>query len=150
MSTARISASATITLTDPQAGDLLAVDRRAAARHHGFQPEHRILTLSGVASLADYETALEAIRFSLAGDAPVAGTHVIDVVINDGTSDSPAAISLVTVVAVSLAPALVVADATYTENDPALALSPLASVTDPGEYRTERRRRPHHRWLVCR
>ena len=36
-------ASATITLTDPQAGDLLAATRRAAGRHHGFQlrPGHR-------------------------------------------------------------------------------------------------------------
>ena len=35
-----------------------------------YDPSTGILTLSGVASLADYETALEAIRFSSAGDNP--------------------------------------------------------------------------------
>ena len=63
-------ASATVTLTDPQAGDLLTAtlplpgDITASA----YDPVTGILTLSGVASLADYETALEAIRFSAAGD----------------------------------------------------------------------------------
>jgi hypothetical protein len=129
-------ASATITLTDPQAGDLLAVDPGAlpvGIISSGYDPGTGILTLSGVASLTDYETALEAIRFNSAGDDPVAGNRIVQVVINDGANDSPAAISLITVVAVNDAPALVVADATYTENDPALALSPLASVTDPDD-----------------
>ena len=69
-------ASATITLTDPQAGDLLAVDPVAlpvGISASSYDPGTGILTLSGVASLADYETALEAIRFSAAGENPVAG-----------------------------------------------------------------------------
>jgi VCBS repeat-containing protein len=88
-------ASATITLTDPQAGDLLAFSASS------YDPVTGILTLSGVASFADYETALEAIRFSAAGDNPVAGNRIIQVVVNDGTNDSQPATSLVTVVAVN-------------------------------------------------
>ena len=73
-------ASATITLTNPQIGDLLtAATAAVAGRHHrsAYNPATGILTLSGVASFADYETALEAIRFSAAGDNPVAGTRII-------------------------------------------------------------------------
>ena len=71
-------ASATITLTNPQIGES---DRHpaVAGRHHRFayDPATGTLTLSGVASFADYETALEAIRFSSAGDNPVAGSRII-------------------------------------------------------------------------
>src|SRR5262245_52348982 len=125
-------ASATITLKNPQAGDLLAVSGAlpGGITASGYDPGTGILTLSGVATLADYETALEAIRFSAGGDDPVAGNRIVQVDVNDGANDSNAATALLTVVAVNDAPALVVADASYTENDPPLALSPLASVTD--------------------
>ena len=95
-----------------------------------YDPATGTLTLSNVASFADYETALEAIRFSSAGDNPVAGNRIIQVVVNDGIHDSQPAISLVTVVAANDAPALVVADATYQENAAAVSLSPALSVTD--------------------
>ena len=125
-------ASATITLTDPQAGDLLAAPGAlpGGITASSYNPGTGILTLSGVASLADYETALEAIRFSAAGDNPVAGNRIIEVVVNDGANDSQPATSLVTVVAANDAPALVVADANYQENAAPVLLSPSASLTD--------------------
>jgi hypothetical protein len=85
-------ASAIITLTDPQAGDLLAADPVAlpvGIMASSYDPVTGILTLSGVASLADYETALEAIRFSAAGENPVAGSRIVEVVVNDGANNSP-------------------------------------------------------------
>ena len=96
-------ASATITLTDPQAGDLLAASGAlpGGIMASSYDPVTGILTLSGVASFTDYETALEAIRFSAAGDNPVAGNRIIQVVVNDGINDSQPATSLVTVVAVN-------------------------------------------------
>ena len=99
-------ASATITLTDPQAGDLLAASGAlpGGITASAYDPVTGILTLSGVASFADYETALEAIRFSAAGDNPVAGNRIIQVVVNDGIHDSQPVTSLVTVVAVNDAP----------------------------------------------
>ena len=95
-----------------------------------YDPVTGTLTLSNVASFADYETALEAIRFSAAGDNPVAGNRIIQVVVNDGINDSQPATSLVTVVAANDAPALVVADATYQEDAAPVLLSPSASLTD--------------------
>ena len=125
-------ASATITLTDPQAGDLLAASGAlpGGIMASSYDPGTGILTLSGVASLADYETALEAIRFSAAGENPVAGSRIVEVVVNDGANNSQAATALLTVEAVNDASALVVADANYQENAPPVLLSPSASLTD--------------------
>ena len=126
-------ASATITLTDPQAGDLLVafpVALPGGIMASSYDPGTGILTLSGVASLADYETALEAIRFSAAGENPVAGSRIVEVVVNDGANNSQAATALLTVVAVNDAPALIVADANYQENAAPVLLSPSASLTD--------------------
>ena len=96
-----------------------------------YDPATGLLTLSGVASFADYETALEAIRFSAAGDNPVAGSRIIEVVVNDGVNDSQPAISLVTVVAVNDAPALAVAVMPRIRRMPVpVLLSPSASLTD--------------------
>src|SRR6266542_4368127 len=123
-------ASATITLTNPQIGDLLtAILPLPGGIASAYDPVTGTLTLSNVASFADYETALEAIRFS-AGDNAVAGHRIIEVVVNDGVNESQAAISLVTIVAANDAPALVVADATYQENAAPVLLSPSASLTD--------------------
>ncbi len=126
-------ASATITLTNPQIGDLLTatLPLPGGITASAYDPVTGTLTLSNVASFADYETALEAIRFSAAGDTPVAGIRIIQVVVNDGINDSQPATSLVTVVAANDAPALAVAvNATYQENAAAVLLSPSASLTD--------------------
>ena len=121
-------ASATITLTDPQAGDLLAASGAlpGGIMASSYDPGTGILTLSGVASLADYETALEAIRFSSAGDNPVAGNRIIQVVVNDGINDSQPATSLVTVVAVNDAPINTVPAAQTVDEDTTL---PIAGVS---------------------
>ena len=99
-------ASATITLKNPQIGDLLAatLPLPGGITASAYDPVTGTLTLSNVASFADYETALEAIRFSSAGDNPVAGTRIIQVVVNDGIHGSQPATSLVKVVAVNDAP----------------------------------------------
>ena len=125
-------ASATITLTNPQTGDLLTatLPLPGGITASAYDPVTGTLTLSNVASFADYETALEAIRFSAAGDNPVAGNRIIQVVVNDGINNSQPATSLVTVVAANDAPALVVADATYQEDAAPVLLSPSASLTD--------------------
>ena len=72
-------ASATITLTNPQIGDLLTatLPLPGGITASAYDPATGLLTLSGVASFANYETALEAIRFSSAGDTPVAGNRII-------------------------------------------------------------------------
>ena len=121
-------ASATITLTNPQIGDLLTatLPLPGGITASAYDPVTGILTLSGVASFANYETALEAIRFSAAGDTPVAGNRIIQVVVNDGINDSQPATSLVTVVAVNDAPINTVPGAQTVAEDTIL---PIAGVS---------------------
>jgi hypothetical protein len=58
-----------------------------------------VLTLSGVASLADYQQVLTSITYSDTASSPTAGDRTIDVVANDGVLDSASAAATVTVAA---------------------------------------------------
>ena len=124
-------ASATITLTNPQAGDLLTATGSLppGITASAYNPVTGTLTLSNAASFADYETALEAIRFSAAGDNPVAGNRIIQVVVNDGTNDSQPATSLVTVVAVNDPPINTVPGGQTVAEDTTLSIASV-SVAD--------------------
>ena len=121
-------ASATITLTNPQIGDLLTatLPLPGGITASAYDPLTGTLTLSNAASFADYETALEAISFSAAGDNPVAGNRIIQVVVHDGIHDSQPATSLVTVVAVNDAPVNSVPGAQSVAEDTIL---PIAGVS---------------------
>ena len=86
ISTARHLVSARITLTSPEVGDLLTVSGAlpSGISASAYDPVTGILTLTGTASLADYQTALAQIRFATEGDNPVAGIRIVDIVVNDG------------------------------------------------------------------
>jgi hypothetical protein len=56
-----------------------------------------VLTLSGVASLADYQTVLKTITYSDTASSPVTGERTIEVVANDGVLSSASATATVTV-----------------------------------------------------
>ena len=130
--------SATFTLTSPEAGDLLTVSGAlpSAISASAYDPVTGVLTLTGTASLADYQTALAQVRFSTEGDNPVAGTRIVDVAIigDDGAEDTGTAQALIDVAALNDAPILtVVASTSYAENGPPVVLSPLAGVVDPDD-----------------
>ncbi len=80
--------SATVTLTNVQPGDLLSI---AGALPGGitasaFNPATGVLTLTGSATIAQYEQALEQIRFSTYSN--VFANRVIEISVNDGGLDS--------------------------------------------------------------
>ena len=56
-----------------------------------------VLTLSGVASLTDYQTVLKTITYSDTASSPTAGDRTINVVANDGVLSSNSATATVTV-----------------------------------------------------
>lgn len=62
------------------------------------------LTLTGSATKADYQTALQQIRFLSTSDDPTSATRSIAVTVNDGALDSNIATTTVTVTAVNDAP----------------------------------------------
>ena len=132
--TAQSLGSATITLINQETGDLLSVSGPllGGITASSYDPVTGVLTLSGSASLSDYQTALKAVLFSTAGDNPVTGSRIISVAVTDSDGNgSAAAASLITVAAVNDAPALSVAEnASYTENAAPITLSPSITLAD--------------------
>ncbi|TWO62676.1 tandem-95 repeat protein, partial [Caenimonas sedimenti] len=97
--------SAVITLTNAVAGDVLSVlgvlPAGIVANLVG-----NVLTLSGSATLASYETAIEQVRFANSGDNPGNTARVINVVVNDGTGNSNTAVATISVTPLNDAPTL--------------------------------------------
>ena len=57
-----------------------------------------VLTVSGVADVATYETVLQSVKYSDNSSSASLGTRTLSIVVNDGTNVSPAAIVTVNVV----------------------------------------------------
>ena len=89
-----------MTLTNPQASDSLTFNGPAPGSIIVSGSGTRaILTLTGAASAADYQTALLQITFNTTD--PSTETRIIDVVVNDGTAESNIAHAIVQVIHVN-------------------------------------------------
>ncbi|MDP1955177.1 MAG: tandem-95 repeat protein [Polaromonas sp.] len=100
-------ASATITLTNWQAGDVLAIGSIPAGISYTLSgPNSNILTLTGAATVADYKVALQAITYASTSENPSTTPRSITVVVNDGLVNSNVATTTVNVTAVNDAPTL--------------------------------------------
>ena len=125
--------SATITLTNPQTGDLLTVSGAlpGAIATVGYDPGTGVLTLTGVGTLAEYETALKQIFYSSTSNDPGTEDRLIEVVVNDGANNSNVAAALISVTATNDAPVITVdPSAAYVENAAAVVLAPSATLSD--------------------
>jgi hypothetical protein len=78
------------------------------------------MTLSGTATLANYQTALRSITYTNTSDTPNTTTRTISVTANDGSLNSSAATRAITITAVNDAPTATITPATYaaTEQTP--------------------------------
>ena len=99
-------ASATVTLTNAQAGDQLLVNGSAGASGTltggiGWTRTGNTITLSGSSSIADYEAAIKAITFNNTTDTPSTVDRLVNVTVNDGASNSNTAVSTIAVTAVN-------------------------------------------------
>jgi hypothetical protein len=99
---------AQIRLTNAQALDILSI---AGALPVGITSSFGpvvageiTLILSGSASRADYQTALQQVRYSTTSQNPVVTPRTIEVTVNDGQATSPVATATVNVVSVNDAP----------------------------------------------
>jgi ELWxxDGT repeat protein len=99
---------ATITITNVKANDVLSIAGAlpAGISNGGFNAATGVLTLSGTASLAAYETAIKQIRFSNTSENPDATARTITVVTTDtdGATNDPPPVASVGVTAVNDAP----------------------------------------------
>ena len=81
-------ASATVTLTNGDPLGSLTFNGPAPGGITIFGSGTHQITLSGAASAADYQTALQQITYNNTGTNPSTETRVIDIVVNDGASNS--------------------------------------------------------------
>jgi hypothetical protein len=138
---------ATITLTNPQTDDTARGQRRAARRD--YRPQHttryRYPHAHRLCHAGSYEAALRQISYSNSGDNPATDAA------SSGSSSTTARTSVIVadavigIAAANDAPALVVCERHLHGEDPPLALSPLASVTDPMIPSSLRDRGDHRR-----
>ncbi len=96
---------AIITLTDAQAGDLLAAGvMPAGIIASAYDPVTHTITLTGSATLADYSAAIQAITFTNTTDTPSTADRHVAVTVNDGDLASNTAVATIHVVPVNDAP----------------------------------------------
>jgi hypothetical protein len=89
-----------------------------------------VLTLSGSASVADYQTALRSTQFQSTNSQPVA-SKIVEFKVNDGDTDSNAATKDLALTATNDAPVVTSGGTlSYTENDPAMAVHSGLTVAD--------------------
>ena len=91
------------------------------------------LALTGIATKAQYETALQSVTYENTSDDPSALTRTVSFTVSDGDSESNTQTRDINITLVNDAPviAAIEADAlTYTENDTAVAITSTLTVTD--------------------
>ncbi len=116
--------SATITLNSPVAGDqLTAGSLPGGIVASAYNSGTGVLTLTGVATLADYQTALQNVFYSSTG-TPTGPANTISVVINDGVDNSNTAIATINMATLSV---------TKSAANPTVALGASTTLTDAGD-----------------
>jgi hypothetical protein len=101
--------SATIVLTNAQAGDVLALGPLAAGITGAVDTSvagQITITLSGSASNATYAAAIRGLTFSNTSEAPSTVNRIVNMTVNDGTASSAVAVTTIMVVPVNDAPVL--------------------------------------------
>lgn len=90
------------------------------------------LTLTGIASLASYQTALRSITYANTSENPSTASRTLSFVVNDGTDSSSAAIRTIAVMATNDRPSIATAGSAmiYAENSGAIAVDSGLTVSD--------------------
>src|SRR5918999_2326397 len=100
-----------------------------------------VLTLSGTATVADYQAALRSVTYFNSSDTPSTATRTVTFAVTDagGLTSAPDSRD-VTVAAANDSPTVTSSAGTtsYTENAAATAIDPGLTVTDPDDVNLER------------
>ncbi|MHC5764330.1 MAG: DUF4114 domain-containing protein [Nostoc sp.] len=123
--------SATVKFTD---GFASTEDILAFTDQNGITGSYTngVLTLTGTATVAQYQAALQSVTYQNSSDNPSTTTRTISFVVNDGSLDSSPATRNINLTAVNDAPVTTATNTplTYTENDSPIAIDPSIIVSD--------------------
>ncbi|MEH2075124.1 MAG: cadherin-like domain-containing protein [Nostoc sp.] len=126
-------ASATVSITS---GFVSAQDTLAFTNQNGITGSYNsgtgVLTLTGSATVANYQTALQSITYINSSDNPSTTPRTVSFVVNDGTVNSTAVTRNINITAVNDAPVAVNDKITTNKNTPVIisATSLLSNDTD--------------------
>ena len=130
----RTSNSATISITSGfVSGEDVLSYVNAGSITGSYNAGSGVLTLTGSASKASYESALESIKYKNTNtDNPNTGNRTVTWLVNDGDTNSAAVTSTITVAAVNDAPALADAGGTlsFTEGDVGMVVDGSLTLAD--------------------
>ncbi|HKP89932.1 MAG TPA: tandem-95 repeat protein [Thermoleophilaceae bacterium] len=126
--------SATVRLaTGFQTGDVLDFSDQLGITKQSYDTGTGVLTLTGTASVSDYQTALRTVTYSNTGDNPIGPKSVGFKVKDAAGADSNEPTRDITINPVNDAPTLMTTSGnlTYTEGDGAKAVDPAIDLADP-------------------
>ncbi|MEZ5616015.1 MAG: Ig-like domain-containing protein, partial [Rhodocyclaceae bacterium] len=109
-----IITGATITLTNPQTGDVLSVGSLPAGI--SATVAGNVVTLSGSAFITDYQLAIRAVSFNNAAGTPDLTARSIEVTVTDGSNNSNTAVTTINMIAANVAPTADAASASGNED----------------------------------
>ena len=135
-------ASATVVLTnhpDGSAEGLTAVTAGTSITADAYNATTGVLLLHGSDTIAHYQQVLRSVTYDNTSNTPDTTARTLSWTVNDGSLDSPAATTTLSVSAANDAPTLdlngagagVDGTASYTEDQPATTLAPSAVAADP-------------------
>nr|MDZ8003096.1 hypothetical protein [Nostoc sp. DedSLP05] len=125
--------SATVSITS---GFVSAQDILAFSNQNGISGNYNsstgVLTLTGTATVANYQAALRSITYTNSSENPSITTRTISFVVNDGTADSTTVTRNINITAVSDAPVVAATNSAlaYTENATTTVIDSLISLSD--------------------
>jgi len=95
-----------ITITNVKTADVLNADVTATSISKSYNSGTGVLLLSGSDTIAHYQTVLRSVTFENTSENPDTTARAIDIIANDGTIDSAAVSSTISVTAVNDAPSV--------------------------------------------
>ncbi|MGE5478357.1 MAG: Ig-like domain-containing protein [Bacteroidales bacterium] len=125
---------ASVSVTNHAEGDVLSFTPQSGITG-SYDSLTGVLTLTGTASVADYQAALQSVFFSNTSDNPATSNRSVTLTVGDGLATSAALTQTVQVAAVNDAPILTVSDihSSLVENQAGLTLATVAATDPEGE-----------------
>ena len=126
-------------VSKPQKMSWLFLTPMASQAPGNWDQANGVLTLTGSATKAQYEAALESVTYNNTSGNPNTANRTISWVVNDGDSNSAAVTSTITVAAVNDAPTVSDAAGTlaFTENDGASVIDSTLTISDADDTNIE-------------
>jgi hypothetical protein len=122
---------AVISITNPQTGDALELTSQLGIISN-FQAQNGVLTLTGAATVAQYQTSLRSVTYRNTEDAPDTTPRSVNLTVNDGQLDSTVVLKTLNLMRLPVADAATSSTSTWDQVKDKVAYSGLSAVGSIG------------------